>query len=68
MLNAKDSATPADASLFDAVLLQRKVQAESQQMIPDTEKRLAKAVAELEELVVCSRLVHRLLYLLLTTT
>ncbi|KAL7338777.1 hypothetical protein BJY59DRAFT_637226, partial [Rhodotorula toruloides] len=31
---------------------QRKVQAESQQMIPDTEKRLAKAVAELEELVV----------------
>ncbi|BGP11030.1 hypothetical protein JCM10049v2_006924 [Rhodotorula toruloides] len=30
---------------------QRKVQAESQQMIPDTEKRLAKAVAELEELL-----------------
>ncbi|GEM10661.1 tubulin-specific chaperone A [Rhodotorula toruloides] len=30
---------------------QRKVQAESQQMIPDSEKRLAKAVSELEELV-----------------
>lgn len=47
-------------------LPQRKVQAESQQMIPDTEKRLAKAVAELEELVVRPRLAPHLLCSLLT--
>lgn len=37
------------------VMSQRRVQADSQMMIPDSEKRLAKAIAELKELLVSGR-------------